>query len=200
MLCLFRVLLDACPFCFLQYTALPICCNCSPFLVRVHMGKWPSHVVWWSVPHFSCCWMPSPLQAHWGRWCHTCLLLPACLFTVRVGKCPCPPLVVLSTWPWLLQAFSSPRLLGRGRQSCLLRLACLFTVCVKECPSSTLQSSGHPAVFATCLFFFSTACLLFSFFFFFPWVGVNVSRGLCWFVPGSTMCCLFAHLVVSQTG
>jgi hypothetical protein len=27
-LCLFRVLLDACPFCFLQHTALPIFCNC----------------------------------------------------------------------------------------------------------------------------------------------------------------------------
>jgi hypothetical protein len=26
------------------------------------------------MPHFSCCWMPSPLQAHWGRWCHTYLL------------------------------------------------------------------------------------------------------------------------------
>jgi hypothetical protein len=28
-LCLFRVLLDTCPFCFLQYAALPNCCNCS---------------------------------------------------------------------------------------------------------------------------------------------------------------------------
>jgi hypothetical protein len=31
MLCLFSVLLDACPFCFLQYTALPAFCNCSLF-------------------------------------------------------------------------------------------------------------------------------------------------------------------------
>jgi hypothetical protein len=41
-LCLFRVLLGTCPFCFLQYTALPACCNCSLFLFRVHLGKCPS--------------------------------------------------------------------------------------------------------------------------------------------------------------
>jgi hypothetical protein len=40
---LFRVLLEACPFCFLQYTALPACCNCSPFLFRVHVGECASH-------------------------------------------------------------------------------------------------------------------------------------------------------------
>jgi hypothetical protein len=37
-----------------------------------------------------------------------------------------------------------------------------------------------------CVFFFPAACLLFSLFSFnfFPWVGVRLSRGLCWFVPG----------------
>jgi hypothetical protein len=40
-----------------------------------------------------------------------------------------------------------------------------------------LRCSGHPALFATCLF--CCYCLLFSFFFFFPWVGVGLSRGLC---------------------
>jgi hypothetical protein len=44
------------------------------------------------VCHFSCCWMPSPLQAHWGRWCHTCLLWPVCFFTVHVSECPSPTL------------------------------------------------------------------------------------------------------------
>jgi hypothetical protein len=33
-LCLFRVLLDACPFYFLQYTALPTFCNCRLFCMR----------------------------------------------------------------------------------------------------------------------------------------------------------------------
>jgi hypothetical protein len=39
---LFRVLLDTCPFCFLLYTALQTCCNCSLFLFRVFVEKWPS--------------------------------------------------------------------------------------------------------------------------------------------------------------
>jgi hypothetical protein len=38
------------------------------------------------------------------------------------------------------------------------------------------------------------------FFSFFPWAEVSLSRGLCWFVPGSTTCCLFVHLVVFQAG
>jgi hypothetical protein len=44
------------------------------------------------MPHFSRCWRPSPLQAHWGSWLHSHLLWPACLFTVRMGECPFPPL------------------------------------------------------------------------------------------------------------
>jgi hypothetical protein len=44
-LCLFRVLLEACPFCFLQYTVLPACCNCSPLLFRVCVGRCPSPTV-----------------------------------------------------------------------------------------------------------------------------------------------------------
>jgi hypothetical protein len=40
-LCLFKVLLDSCPFCFLQYTALPAFCNCRLFCVR--SGLPPCH-------------------------------------------------------------------------------------------------------------------------------------------------------------
>jgi hypothetical protein len=89
---LFSVLLDTCSFCFLQYTALPACCNSSPFLFRVRVVRCPSPNLQWSVPHFSRCWTPSPLQAHWGRWRHTCLLWPACSPTVCVGQCPFPHL------------------------------------------------------------------------------------------------------------
>jgi hypothetical protein len=53
----------------------------------------PSLTLMWSVSHFCHCWMPSPLQAHWGRWCHTCLLWPACLCTVHVGMCHNPTLL-----------------------------------------------------------------------------------------------------------
>jgi hypothetical protein len=40
----------------------------------------PSPPLQWSMPHFSCCYKPSPLQAHWGRWCPFFLCRPACLF------------------------------------------------------------------------------------------------------------------------
>jgi hypothetical protein len=60
--------------------------NCSLFfLFRVRVGRCPSPTLRWSVPHDSCCYKPSPLQAHWGRWHHSCLLWLACLFTVREG-------------------------------------------------------------------------------------------------------------------
>jgi hypothetical protein len=50
-------------------------------------------------------------------------------------------------------------------------------------PLPPLWRSGRPALFATCLFY--CCCLLFSLFFlFFPWVGVGLSRGLCWSGPG----------------
>jgi hypothetical protein len=53
---------------------------------------------------------------------------------------------------------------------------------VRDCPSPTLQSSGRPAPF--CYMSFCCCCCLFSFFLFFPWVGVSLSRGLCWSGPG----------------
>jgi hypothetical protein len=43
-------------------------------------------------------------------------------------------------------------------------------------PSPTLQGSGHPTLFPTCLY--CSYCLLLSFCFF-PWVVVGLSRGLC---------------------
>jgi hypothetical protein len=136
-LCLFRFLLDACPFCFLQYTALPAFCNCSLFFFFYSSyGEWPSPALWWSVPLKSHHWNPCLLQAHWGRWCHSCLLWTTCLFTVHMRKCPSP----------------------------------------------TLRSSGHPAFFAMCVFFFLSCLFIIQFGFFlfcFLWVGVSLSRGLC---------------------
>jgi hypothetical protein len=46
---------------------------------------------------------------------------------------------------------------------------------VRDFPSLPLQCSGCSDLFAMCLF--CCYCLLFSFFFFFPWVGVGLSRG-----------------------
>jgi hypothetical protein len=56
---------------------------------------------------------------------------------------------------------------------------------VRDFPSPHLWHSGHPTLFATCLF--CCYCILFSFLFFFPWVGVSLSRGLCWSGPGMSV-------------
>jgi hypothetical protein len=85
-------------------------------------------------------------------------------------------------------------LLGRGSHSCLLWPTCLFSLCEGlPLPHSPELREPHPLCCMS--FFFSAACLLFSFFPFFPWVGVILSRGLCWFVPGST-----AFLLICSPG
>jgi hypothetical protein len=91
-LCFFRVLLDARPFCFLQYTALPTFCNCRLFFYIVHVGSGPPH----SLVEVST-WQPllqaCPFSKHTGgRWRHSCLLQPTRLFTVRMRDCPSPTL------------------------------------------------------------------------------------------------------------
>jgi hypothetical protein len=133
----------------------------------------------------SLCYKLSPFQVHSGRWHCTSFLRPACLLTVHMGSGSSPlsygvflPLSLLQAFPLLVA--------GRGVLPPLLpSLASLF-ICssVKDFPSPPLRCSGRPALFAMCLF--HCYCLLFSFniFFFFPWVGVSLSRGLCWSVPG----------------
>jgi hypothetical protein len=121
---------------------------------------------------------------------------------------PSPPVELSSRQP-LLWAFLSPRLLSGCHHSCLPWPACLFTVCMRYCPYPTLWSSGHPALFATCLSFFFFQLFVYywvCFFslFFFPGWGHSVQGAmLIWprVVCGSTACCL-AHLVVcfSQAG
>jgi hypothetical protein len=120
--------------------------------------------LWWSVPHFSCFWMPSPIHAHWRRWCYTCLLWQACIFTVCLGECPSPTLVELSTRQPLLQAFLAPGLLGGGCHSCLLPLACYLQFCeVLPLPPQVL---GAPRPLCYVSFFSPVTCLLFSLGFF----------------------------------
>jgi hypothetical protein len=76
--------------------------------------------------------------------------------------------------PPLLQAFP---LLVAGRVLLLLpSLAGLFIYSsMRDFPSPTLRCSGHPTLFAMCLFCFY--CLLFSFFFLFPLgLGWSIQR------------------------
>jgi hypothetical protein len=74
----------------------------------------PSPTLLWIVPHFSYRYKLSPLQAHWGRWCHTRLLQLACLFTVHVRECPFP----------LLWSSGLPTLFV----TCLFFFSCLFII------------------------------------------------------------------------
>jgi hypothetical protein len=113
----------------------------------------------------SLCYKLSPFQAHWGRWRYTHILRPACLFTVHVGSGPSPLTCGVFFLPLpLLQAFL---VLIAGWVPLLLPSpAGLFIYSsVRDCPSPCLQCSGCPALFATCLFFFPSSCLLFSLFF-----------------------------------
>jgi hypothetical protein len=81
-------------------------------------------------------------------------------FTWEVGLLPSPV------------EFSSHHHFYKLSGSCLLQLACC-----EGFPLPPLWCLGCPTLFAMCLFCYY--CLLFSFFFFFPWVGFGLSRGLC---------------------
>jgi hypothetical protein len=86
-LCLFRVLLDACPCCFLQYTAyLPVAIAVF-FLFRGLVKRCPSPTLLWSMSHFSCHWKPSLLKVYWGMWHHSCLFIYS-----SSGQCSSPTL------------------------------------------------------------------------------------------------------------
>jgi hypothetical protein len=131
---------------------------------------------------------PLSCGAHWGELCHICFLWQACLFRVRVGKCPSPSLwqsVLLVSWkPSPLQAPCG------GLHPCLLLQVCLFRVCVGKCSSPILrQRVPHgevpltltpelraPTIFVMCPFF---SVAYYSVFFF--RAAVSLSRGLCWF-------------------
>jgi hypothetical protein len=118
------------------------------------------------------CYKLSPFQAHWRRWHCTCFLRPGCLFTVHMGSGSSPLSCGVSFHPHFYK-LSRSWLLSVCHCFCLLQLACC-----EGFPLLPPQCSGHPALFATCLF----CCLLFSFSFFPGW-GVSLSRGLSWSGP-----------------
>jgi hypothetical protein len=127
----------------------------------------------WSVPHFSCYWTPSPLQAHWGRGCHTHLLLR--LIYSSCGVVSLPPFSGAFHRTATVTRFPHSKVAGHGCHSCLLWPPCLFSVHAREFSSPSLQSSGCPALVVRCLFF-SAACL-FSFFFLFSLGGGQSVQG-----------------------
>jgi hypothetical protein len=134
------------------------------------------------------CYKLSPFQAHWGRWHCTRFLRPVCLFTAHVGSGSSPlscgvflPLPLLQAF-LLLIAGHMPLLPPEPLQP---SPACLFSVPGKI-PLPPLQSSGHPTLFAMCLY--CSYCLLLSFSFFPGWGSLCLRAMLIWLrvVCGST--------------
>jgi hypothetical protein len=170
-------------------TALPACCNCSPFLFRVHVQKCSSPTLPWSLPYFSCCWTPSPLQAHPPS------LAGFCIYS-SYEEVPCPPFPVeLSTWQ-PIRSFPRSKVAGQ-RPPLLPSLAGLliYNLC-EGVPLPHSLELREPCPLCYVSFFFSCLFIIQFAFFIFPWEGVSLSRVLFWFVPGSTTYCLYAHLAV----
>jgi hypothetical protein len=111
---------------------------------------------------------------------HSCLLGPACLFTAGLfiyssrEKWALPPLLWSFPPTTTFTSFSASGCWVVPGFLCS-PAACLFTVLGGVAPSLSLQCSGCPALFATCVF---CCCCLFFSFFFFPFMGL-VCTGCC---------------------
>jgi hypothetical protein len=133
-----------------------------------------------SSPWCNChCCKLSPFQAHCGRWHCTCFLRPACLFTVHMGSGSSPLSCGVFLPPPLLKAF--------------LPLVAWCVPPLLPSPAGLLWGISPPPCFSAqgsppsllCVFFVFIA--YYSVFFFFPWMRIGFSRGLCWSCPGLSM-------------
>jgi hypothetical protein len=100
------------------------------------------------------------------------LLSQACVFIFSSrGKWAFPPLLWSFPPTATFTSFPAP-----GCWVCAAAPAFSSWLVGKDCPSpSSALRVPHPLCYVS----FSCFCLLFNFFFFFPWVGVGLSRGLC---------------------
>jgi hypothetical protein len=144
------------------------------------LWSFPPTATFTSFPAPHCCWVCAAVPAL------SCWLVYLQV-TWEVGLPPCPVEFFSHCHFYKL---SHSWLLGVCHLSCFLQLACC-----EGFPLPPLQRSGHPALFAMCLF---VVIAYYSVFFFFPWVGsvfpeamLILPRVVC----GSTECRL-AHLVV----
>jgi hypothetical protein len=151
------------------------------------MERCPSHILSWSVPHFSHCWMPSPLQAHRGRCCHTHLLLLAIYSSHERVFLPLS-LVDFSTWQ-PVTSLPHSKVAGLGLPL-LSSFAGLFIYSLREgvlLPHSLELRAPHPLCFVS--FFFQ----LLIYYSFCPGLYADLSQG----VLRATYLLTF---VISQTG
>jgi hypothetical protein len=124
------------------------------------------------------CYKLSPFQAHWGRWHCTSFLRLACLFTAHVTSGSSPLFCGLFLPPPPLQAF--PLLVAGCVLLLLLSSDQLVYLQFCEIPLSTSSVLRVPRT--PCYVSFLLLFLIIQFLFF-PWVGVGLSRGLCWSGP-----------------
>jgi hypothetical protein len=164
------------PFVFFSIQPYPLVAISPFFLFRVCMGRCSSPILWCNVPHFSHCWMPSSLQGHWGRWCHTCLLWLACLFRVCMGECS----PTLWSFPHNSHCYKLSLLQGCWAGSPLLHslaILCIYSSHGGVLPPSPAQGA-LPSLLQVFFFFFFLMLVYCSgfFFSFFPGWG-SVCQG-----------------------
>jgi hypothetical protein len=148
---------------------------CSPTHLLLLQSFFHLEFTWGTAPpplsggaatHFSCCWKPSSLQAHWGRWCHPHPLRLLFIYS-SCGEVLPPSPVELSSHS---HCYKISPLQG----------------CWPGAPTPAFSERPSPLSGAQCacpfcyVFLFSCLFIIqFVFFLFFPWVGVGLSRGLC---------------------
>jgi hypothetical protein len=129
-----------------------------------------SHHHFYKISH-SCCWADAATPAFFSR-----LVYLQFLWEVPL---PCSPVEFSSHCHFY--KISCSKIAGQV-QPLLPSLIGLFIYSsVRDCPFPPLWCSGHPILFATCLFV--VVVIQFVFFLFFSWVGVSLSKGLCWSGP-----------------
>jgi hypothetical protein len=131
-------------FCFLQYTALPTCCNCRLFfLITVCVGSGLPPLLW-NFPHDSCCYKLSLLQGCWagaaasafsGQLVYLRFAWRVALPTLQSWGAP-PSFFFFLSCLFIIQfvffSFFSPWVGGRSIQGAMLicpRVVCGSTVC-----------------------------------------------------------------------
>jgi hypothetical protein len=121
-----------------------------------------------------------PFQVHWGRWYCTRFLGPLCLFALHMGSGSSPPPVEFSSL-YHFYKLSRSWLLGMCPRSCLLQPGLFIYSSVRDSLPRLFGAQGVPPllvlVFIVVIAYYSVSP-------FFPWVGVGLSRGLCWSGPG----------------
>jgi hypothetical protein len=107
-------------------------------------------------------------------------LSPACFIYSSRGKWVFPRLLWSFPPTAAFTGFPAPGCCACATAPAFSCPACLFTVLGRiPLPCSSTFSVPHPLCYVSLLFL-----LLITQFSFFPWVGVGLSRGLCWSGPG----------------